>query len=145
LLTMTRAPQAEANLIAALTAAPAFAGVGIAASPMTDADQQAENLYLVDTSFSEDWRGINCRDDDFTITLVILIRKIQSQAVTKQRAWTLALAVGAVLDTDPFLGGVLNEAAWVGSGNVKVYPAGPDGAWEAEARLQVRGLAVING
>jgi hypothetical protein len=143
---VSRAPEAELNLLAALTAAPALAGVSIDGRPVTDNNWAEQNVYLDDTEFNGDWRGATKdagRNDDFTISVVVIVRKIAAPSVVKARAWELALAIGDVIYADTYLGGVLNIAAEVSTGTVTVSPAGLEGEWQGMARLSVHGEAVI--
>jgi hypothetical protein len=143
----SRAPDAEQALLAALAADQAFAGVTIIDVPVTDATAAPEVVYVDSVEFDQSWRGSTrpaSRNDDFTINMVILVRRggVTPSAV-KARAWQLVAAVQAVVTADWSLGGVLNQSAEVAGGVVSPYPASIDGAWEARVDLRVRGQAVL--
>jgi hypothetical protein len=142
----TRAPEAEAALLASLIAAPALAGVSIDGRPVTDSNWAAQNIYFAETTFTGDDHGMGTRNDEFTITIVIIIRNTGTPASVKARAWELVLAIGDVIYADRTLGGVLNQNSEITEGTVSVYPAGTQAEgspWESEARLSVRGEALI--
>jgi hypothetical protein len=140
---VSRAPQAETNLLAALAAAPALAGVTVIGYPVTDGTAAADVVYIDSANVEQTWRGPHARNEDFTLNLVVLCRRADDPAVSKARAWALAGAIQAVVVADWSLGGVCNDAAEVSGIDVQTYPAGIDGAWEARADVRVHGAVVL--
>lgn len=139
----SKAPAAKVYLLAALKAAPALAAVRVDGYPMTDANQTAENLYFDNTEFTQSFRGINSRNDDFTFNLACRVRRSgNSGDLVEARVWEIVTAVQLLIDADPHLGGILNVAAEVSGGVVSPYPATPSD-WEARADVRVRCQAVL--
>lgn len=141
---VSKAPDAELYLLAALSSAGgALTGVAINGFPVTDANWSDENLFIDSVDFEQSARGFDSRNDDFTINLVILVRKVASAPAVKARAWEIAGAVQSVVNGDPLFGGLLNQHAEVSGGSVETYPASPDGDWETRAEVRVHAQAVL--
>jgi hypothetical protein len=145
---VSRAPEAEANLLAAIRAAPAFAGVNVLGVPLTDQTFQAENVYVDSIDFAQDQRSSMkplTRNDDFTINMVVIVRKIATPDTVKARAWALVAAIQQVVAESWALTGpdVCFFSGEVAGGNVQSYPASPEGDWESRADVRVHAVTII--
>jgi hypothetical protein len=135
------APVAEQALLARIRASPDFAGVGVLDVPVTDETAAPDVLYVDSIEFDQGFRGPlrPCsRNDDFTLNVVLLVRRLEGGSFAKQRAWDLVSALQRIIVADWTLGNVVNQACEVGGGVVSPYPATIEGAWEARADVRVR-------
>lgn len=107
------APAAKAAILALLAARPALASVDRRwGGPTEEEDVSEEMIWLGDVVQEGFWRvlGGGYRHERYTIGLAVAVRKYgDDEQATELRAWVLLDEVAAALNTDPWLGGLLER------------------------------------
>lgn len=144
-MAVSTVPQAKAKILDLLDARPGLAGVTRAYTyPADEASIGREHIHLGDVSQTEVWGAIGGqrRDEDFTIEIVILVRKFgDDPQATETRLWVLREEVATALRSDLTLSGILNQWCELTNTRVDQFPL-TDG-WTSRARLTVRCTARI--
>lgn len=144
-MAISTVPAVKAKLVTLLTAASGLAGVKVTWTyPVDEDDIGQEHIHFGDVTQSEVWHALGAlrREEDYTIELVILVKKYgDDPKATDDRLWVLREQVSTVLRSDPTLSGILNAWAEITQTNTTLQPL-TDG-WATRARLGVHCKARI--
>jgi hypothetical protein len=121
------APAAKQAILTLLAARPALASVDRTwGSPTETDDITAEMIFLGDVELTGEFRALGGqrRDEDYTITISVAVHQYgDDEQSTEERAWDLLDEISGALATDPYLGGLLYEAAAIRSARQTNTPA----------------------